>query len=427
MPFTRLDVVYQGWGENWPLGQLADLNGKLLFEYSPEAVRRGLQFSPLHAPLPRPGAAPAAFTGPAHFQGLPGFIADALPDGWGMLLMDRALRKAGRDPRAISVLERLAIIGGSAIGALAFEPADALHAEQAGVVRIARLAREVQEVLRDADDRSSSEQLLRLLALGGSPQGARPKALLRWQRNADRFFPDIAGPAGSEPWLLKFPGQGEHAEVCAIETLYARIARHGGIDMPEVHHFSLSGGQAAFGVRRFDRRASAGGAKEQELRVPVQSLAALLHADHRLPALDYDSLLLATTRLTGDYRETLKAFERCVFNVLTHNRDDHAKNFAFQMDAQGRWRLAPAFDLVFSQGPGGEHSTSVAGEGAVPGRADLLQVARRGGVKEKDAQACIEHWREALAAQPELLNDLPIRRATSLYMRSALNVVWSKF
>ncbi len=424
MSFTRLDVIYRGWGETWPLGRLADVDGKLLFEYSPEAVARGWQFSPLHAPLPRPGAAPAALTGPAHFHGLPGFIADALPDGWGLLLMDRALRKAGRDPRVVSVLERLAIVGDAAIGALAFEPVDPLHEEQAGIVEVARLARDVREALAGDDGRTSAEQLHRLLALGGSPQGARPKALLRWHRGRDVFAPDATGSAGGEPWLLKFPGRGEHAEVCAIEMFYARLVRHGGIDMPPAAHFALAGGHAAFGVRRFDRLAGADG---HEQRVPVLSLAALLNADYRLPALDYESLLLATIRLTGDYRETLAAFERCVFNVLTHNRDDHAKNFAYCMDAQGRWRLSPAFDLGFSDGPGGQHTTSVAGEASTPGRAELLQVARRGGVKAVDAQACIDRWRDALAtAQPELLQDLPIRRATLTAMRRALGAVWAR-
>ena len=420
----RLNVAYLGWDESWPLGTLAQAGDKVLFEYSAQAVERGLQFSPLRVPLPRPGAAPLAYSGPRHFHGLPGFIADSLPDGWGMLLMDRALRKAGRDPRGVSMLERLAIVGQSAIGALGFEPADPLAAERPGALDVKALAREIQAVVRDDGEHSSAEQLRHLLMLGGSPQGARPKALLRWQRAHGVFRADDAGPAAGEPWLLKFPAQGEHAEVCALETFYARLAGAGGIDMPEAAHFPLGTGHAAFGVRRFDRVDVAGA----EVRVPVLSLAALLDADYRLPALDYETVLLATARITGDYRETLKAFERCVFNVLTHNRDDHAKNFAYRMDAQGRWRLAPAFDLSYSQGPGGQHSTSVAGEGARPGRADLMRVAKGGGVKEKDAQRCIDHWLATLRQpQPELLHGLPIRPRTLDAVRRTLTPVWSGF
>ena len=113
-----------------------------------------------------------------------------------------------------------------------------------------------------------------------------------------------------------------------------------------------------------------------------------------------------------------------MFNVLTHNRDDHAKNFAYLMDAQGRWRLSPAFDMSFSYGPGGEHCTSVAGEGRTPGRRHLLQVAREGGIKPKDAERTIDHWLQALQPAPDLLQDLPIRAATLKRMREAMTPVW---
>jgi serine/threonine-protein kinase HipA len=420
---TRLTVLYRGWGECWPLGVLAlnQVDGKFLFEYSSQAIARSLQFSPLRMPLPLPGAVQAAYAGPRHFEGLPGFIADSLPDGWGMLLMDRALRKMGRDPQSVSVLDRLAIVGERAMGALAFEPADPIEVEGSGIVRIAVLAREMQAVAADENEHTPQAQLRRLLVLGGSPQGARPKALLRWNRRRNVFAPDDAGTKAGQPWLIKFPAQGELAEVCAIEALYAELARRGGMDMPESVYLPLGGGYSAFGVRRFDRVDTGG---EQEARAPLLSMAALLDADFRLPALDYETVLLATARVTGDYRETLKAFHRCVFNVLAHNRDDHAKNFAFRMDAQGRWKFSPAFDLTFSHGPGGQHSTSVAGEGITPGRRHLLQVARRGGLKEKDALACIAHWQEALQPKPGMLEDFPIRRSTLLAMRKALDGVW---
>jgi serine/threonine-protein kinase HipA len=418
---TRLTVLYCGWGERWPLGTLGQIDGKFLFEYSPRAVARSLQLSPLRIPLPLPGAVQAAYTGPRHFNGLPGFIADSLPDGWGTLLMDRALRKMGRDPHSVSALDRLAIVGERAMGALAFEPADPIEVERSGIVQIAALAREVQAVAAGANKGDSRAQLRRLLVLGGSPQGARPNALLRWDRDCDVFLPDDAGIAAGQPWLIKFPAQGEHAEVCAIEALYARLARDGGIEMPESDYFPLGSCYSAFGVRRFDRVDAGNG---QEVRVPLLSMAAALDADFRLPALDYETVLLATARITGDYRETLQAFHRCVFNVLAHNRDDHAKNFAFRMNAEGRWKLSPAFDLSFSHGPGGQHSTSVAGEGAAPNRRHLLQVARRGGLKEKDALAGIAHWQEALQPKPGMLEDFPIRRATLQAMRKTLDGVW---
>ncbi len=422
---TKLDVFYTGWGERWHLGSLAQVGQRLLFEYSANAVemasRRNVQMSPFQVPVPKPGVQQAAYAGPRHFHDLPGFVADALPDGWGMLLMDRAFRKAGRDVRSISVLERLAVVGDSAVGALSFEPAGPIEAQKSDVILLKKIALQSQEVLADDAEQTSQEQLHQLLMLGGSPQGARPKALLRFHQATNRFYADNAGPQAGAAWLMKFPAQGEAAHVCALEELYARLARKGGIDMPDSRFFRLGAKHAAFGVERFDRVAVGNG---QEHRVPVLSMAALLDADFRLPALDYETVLLATHRLTGDYRETLKAFDRCVFNVLTHNRDDHSKNFAFTLSADDQWRLSPAFDLTFSFGPGGEHSTSVAGEGRLPTRAHLMRVAKLGGIKDRDAVASIQHWLAMLQTDLRLLHDLPIPQKTLTQMRTALGAVW---
>ena len=405
MTLAKLHVMDIGWGERLPLGTLADAGGRLLFEFSPEAALRGIEASPLRAPLPRPGAQATAVTGPAHSQGLPGFIADALPDGWGLLLMDRALRRRGQDPRSVSVLDRLAMVGDRAPGALAFEPADDDGAEAWPALTLEQLALETQAVLADEGLRSPEQQLQRLFRLGGSAQGARPKALLRWRDR--QWWADGPGASG-EPILVKFPAPSEHAEACAIEQVYADLARRGGIAMPDTAHLALPEPHAAFGTRRFDRVDTPTG----EQRVPLLSLAGLLDADFRLPSLDYATLMLATQRVTCDYREVVKAFERCVFNVMAHNRDDHAKNFAFTRDAAGQWRLSPAFDLTFSFGPGGEHTTSVAGEGRQPARADLLRAATQGGVKPADARRVIDHWREVFQTLPGLLSDAPVRVTT---------------
>lgn len=405
MTLAKLRVLDRGWGERLPLGTLADAGGRLLFEFSPEAVARGIEASPLRAPLPRPGAQAMALTGPSHSHGLPGFIVDALPDGWGLLLMDRALRRRGQDPRTVSMLGRLAMVGDRAPGALAFEPADDASVEAWPALTLEQLALDTAAVLADEGLRSPEQQLQRLFRLGGSAQGARPKALLRWR---DRQWWADGPDAQGEPILVKFPAPNEHAEACAIEQAYADLASRGGIDMPATAYLELPKPHAAFGARRFDRVDTPAG----EQRVPLLSLAGLLDVDFRLPSLDYATLMLATQRITGDYREVVKAFERCVFNVMAHNRDDHAKNFAFTRDAVGQWRLSPAFDLTFSFGPGGEHTTSVAGEGRAPARVDLLRAAEQGGIKPADARRVIEHWREVFQTLPTLLAEAPIRAAT---------------
>lgn len=408
----KLQVIYAGWGERWPLGTLADTGREILFEYSAQAVARGLQFSPLPQPLPLAGAAAVTFRGESFFLGLPGFIADTLPDGWGMLLMDRALRQQGRDPRTVSVLERLAIVGERAMGALVFEPDDegALPAE---ILQLKVLAREV--IALQADDHAgqgkADAQLRHLMLLGGSPQGARPKVLVDFNTRTGQVSCGIPLKGRMTPWLVKFPAASEHREVCAVEELYARVARAappGGMDMPRSRYFDLGAQHSAFGVERFDRIVRG----QQILRVPIMSLSAYLETDHRLPALDYETVLLATLRITGDQRELLKAFERSVFNVLLHNRDDHARNFAFRLDEQGLWTLSPVFDLTFSFGPGGEHATSVAGHGKDITRAHLMQVAKAGGLTVKVAERCIADSIATVQTMTRLARDFPIRRKT---------------
>ncbi|NJS36826.1 MAG: HipA domain-containing protein [Brachymonas sp.] len=150
------------------------------------------------------------------------------------------------------------------------------------------------------------------------------------------------------------------------------------------------------------------------------SMAAYLQADYRLPSLDYETILLATLQITGDQREVLKAFDRCIFNVLMHNRDDHAKNFAFRLNEQGLWKLSPAFDLTYSFGPGGEHSTSVAGYGKNITREHLLRVATKAGIAPKKANEQIDHCCAKLKALTRYTDGLTIRRNTLTELQKSL-------
>jgi serine/threonine-protein kinase HipA len=415
----KLLVIYEGWGERWTLGTLADTGREILFEYSAQAIERGLQLSPLHQPLPRAGAPTIAFKGEVHAYGLPGFIADALPDGWGMLLMDRALRKLGRSPREVSVLTRLAIVGSRAMGALSFEPAenDVLPAEQ---LELKALAKEVEALQANdsVSDDSADIRLKHLMQLGGSPQGARPKVLVDFNFRTGKLSSGLPQSASAMPWLVKFPAQGEDREVCAIEELYARVARQQKIDMPRSRFFDLGTKHSAFGVERFDRIVT----DTQLVRVPIMSLSALLQADHRLPSLDYETVLLATLRITGDQRDVVKAFERCVFNVVMHNRDDHSRNFAFRLNEQGHWKLSPAFDLTYSFGPGGEHSTSIAGQGKNISRAHLIQVARAGGLSALVANRCIDDCLQSAGGIGKLTKELPIRKTTMNLLQKTISL-----
>ena len=361
----RVDVYYDGWGEHWLWGSMVSttaITGRplIVFEYSDDARKRGLELSsyalPVHGSRLRKDF-------PSHQLGLPGPVYDALPDGWGMLLMDRLFKRRGLNAARIGPLERLAYIGNHAMGAMSFEPVAPEIQEPQPNIPLDRLAAEVQEVL----DGEGGAFLHQLLQVGGSPQGARPKALVYRDPRSGVFT--MAAAAGFEAWLVKFPARQEHPEVCAIEMVYAECLRMCGIETPDTLHFDLPGGMAAFASRRFDRR--------DGLRVPMQSVAAFTGADYKTPgALDYVNFLRATHMCTNDVREKARAFERAVFNVAFNNRDDHSKNFAYIMARSGEWTLAPAYDVTFCEGPGGYHQMDVMGEALQIDRAALLGLAK---------------------------------------------------
>lgn len=398
----KLRVFYEGWGERWPLATLADDGRHLLFEYSAEALAQGLELSPRHLAL---GA--QAYGGfPEHQLRLPGLVADALPDGWGLMLMDRLFRQSRPAPAGLSPLERLAFIGARAMGALAFEPADplALSGED---VKLLELAQKAQTVIAGKD----TDALKALALMGGSPHGARPKLLvfhdLHTGHMANQPF------EGAAAWLVKFQTQAEHKEVCAIENLYADLARAFALDIPATRYFDLNKKLAGFGIERFD--------VERGMRVPVHTLAGLLHANFRVPsAVDYGTLLRATRFLTRSQVEVNKAYERAVFNVVFNNRDDHAKNISFRLSQDRTWHLAPAYDLTYCEGPGGEHQMDVCGEGRAITRSHMMDLARQGDVPLRFAQDSVERALSLVDALATMAKNHPIRQTTLRTIRATV-------
>jgi serine/threonine-protein kinase HipA len=327
------------------VGRLAMRGRKVYFEYERSFIELNLEISPIRLPL-QPGLHSFDNT---LFEGLPGVFNDSLPDGWGRLLFDRFARTQGILPTDITPLDRLAHIGTHGLGALIYEP-DFDLAEQNESICLDKLSAEAQEVL----DGESSDVLKHLIALNGSSAGARPKALIGVNEKRDHIIHGVSILSeGYEPWMVKFSSTQDGIDAGAIEYVYALLAKDAGIDMPDVHLFPAEKGHGYFAVKRFDRF----GPK----RYHMHTACGLLHSDFRTPSLDYEELLTLTGILTRDVREVEKAFRLAAFNVLTHNRDDHSKNFSFLMDEAGLWRLSPAYDLTFSSGPGGEQSTTVMG------------------------------------------------------------------
>lgn len=366
------------------VGRLASAErGKIYFEYSP--ILRGLRISPLRLP-PKPGL--MTFD-PMLFEGLPGVFYDSLPDGWGRLLLDRLVRSKGIAPNQLTALDRLAHVGHSGMGALVYEP-DLSGDRPPDVLDIDDLALKTEQVLRG----SAEDVLEELMALNGSSAGARPKAMISINPSGSQIIygEDNKTRKGYIPWLVKFPNTQDGPDAGAIEYVYSLMAREAGVFMSETRLFPAKNGPGYFTTKRFDREESEGGMT----RLHVHTAGGLLHSDFRTPSLDYENLLALTEIMTRDMREVEKMYRHAVFNVMSHNRDDHAKNFSFVMDFKGEWKLSPAYDITFSSGPGGQQSTTVLGEGKDPSSEILRVLGKKAKLDNKTIAQIIESTRHAL-------------------------------
>ena len=346
------------------VGRLALKNQQLLFEYDADFLARGLELSPFKLPL-----APGVVTGdPTKFDGLMGVFDDSLPDGWGRLLIDRRAAKAGIPPEALSPLDRLLLVGHRAMGALVYEPQ--VELELPAVVQLPELEADTQAVLKGV----SAVDLDRLVALGGSPQGARPKVLVQLSTDGTVVVGDSEPRPGFEAWLVKFRSRDDDQHAASLEHAYLLMASAAGIEVPASRLLGRTSRHPGFfAVRRFDRAG--------KKKLHLHTLAGLLNAPLRSSALTYRDVLKTARALTRNEGDVLELFRRACFNVFAHNRDDHARNFAFLMNARGTWRVSPAYDLTYAHGPGGEHAMLVDTEGANPTRAHLEKLAASVGLR----------------------------------------------
>ena len=406
----ELQVIHHGRHAPQLLGTLADDGHDLLFQYAPQAIALGLELSPIRLPL-RTAAYPDRRTDYRKLHGVPGLIYDSLPDGWGFRLMHRRMKASGIDLQQVTTLDRLAFLGNNTMGALTYMPAWATEAA-AHDMSLQQLAQEAQAVITD----DSHQVLAEMARAGGSPGGARPKALVHFDPVSGRMSTQAEQVPDAESWMVKFPGDDDEADCCALEELYARVARHCGLGMLPTRFFALADGHTAFGTQRFDRVGLQ--------RIHVHSLAGLLHADFQEPLVSYGDFFRLTRRLTRDQRQLRQAVQRCVFNVLMNNRDDHAKNLAFLQDADGHWRLAPPFDLTWCPGYRGEHFMDIAGEAAKPGRQHVLMAAEQAGLPAAVAADAIEEVLSRVTPHTivSLVGDLPVRPKTLAMLQQAVKV-----
>lgn len=361
MGLKSLKVKYH----NREIGTLAITNnGKVAFSYCQEWLANGFSISPFSLPLQDKVFVPSK----DHFDGLYGVFSDSLPDAWGNLLLQRLLKEHGIDEN-VTVLDRLAMIGKTGMGALEYEPDyDIINDEK--ISDLDYLSQQCQKILNT----EYSPELDALYKMGGSSGGARPKILTK-----------IDGKA----WIIKFPANVDSTDIGLQEYKYSQYAKKCGIVMTETRLFPSEVCRGYFGTQRFDVEESEG----KENKIHVVTAAGLLEADYRSPCIDYNDLMKLTRILTRDNVEDVEnMFRRACFNVFAHNRDDHAKNFSFLYDEKNNcWRLSPAYDLTYSNTYWGEHTTSVDGNGKKPNVQNLLSVGTKAGISKIKCKDIIDN------------------------------------
>lgn len=332
------------------------------FEYDTDWIPTGFSISPFYLPL-KSGLIMAKRD---PFGGNFGVFDDSLPDGWGNLLLDRYLQEKGINPYKLNILERLSLIGSTGRGALEYRPDKSMITKDE-FVDFDRLSKEAEKVL---ESKAATGSIDLLYKYGASSGGARPKVFAK---------------RDNREWLVKFRATTDPVNVGEIEYNYSILAKECGIRMAETRLFD----GRYFGVERFDRTPQG--------KIHTISAAGLLHANYRIPSLDYSILLKLTLNLTKDMEQVAAMFRLMVFNILISNRDDHAKNFSFQW-VNEVWKLSPAYDLLPSSGFNGYHTTTINGKGE-PAHEDAIILATEVGLPKQYANQTIEELTEKSAAR----------------------------
>ena len=406
------DASVELWGRRIGAVSWDEAGAVGMFQYEPAFVSAGIELAPLVMPARE---APYAFPalGRDAFHGLPGLLADALPDRFGNRLIDVWLAETGRRADLFSPVDRLCYVGTRGMGALEFRPAIRRSGSRRHAVEIAELVDLANRVLDqrarlaghlgDDDDRGALEDIL---SVGTSAGGARAKAVIAWNPGTGEFRSgQVDTAAGFEHWILKFDGVANNRDreladplgFGRIEYAYSKMAREAGIEMARcrLHH---EGGRSHFMTRRFDRDADG-------RKLHMQSLGAMRHFDYNVAGAYAYEQAVETIRLLGlGMGEVEQQVRRAVFNVVARNQDDHVKNIAFLMDRRGAWRLSPAYDVAYAYNVQGrwtrDHQMSLAGKRSGFERDDLLRFATASGIKRTVARRVIDEVVDAVADWP---------------------------
>ncbi|MEM7053949.1 MAG: type II toxin-antitoxin system HipA family toxin [Pseudomonadota bacterium] len=407
------------------------------FEYDTAFANSGIQVAPIRMPLSRrlyrfPELSTAAF------HGLPGLLADSLPDAFGQALINQWLATQGRKPDSMNAIERLCYTGTRGMGALEFRPAIAIGDDDrtARALEIDRLVELASTVLQRRNelnttlaDETQAEALRDILRVGTSAGGARAKAVIAWNPQTQEVRSgQIQAGDGFEHWLLKFDGvRGNRDKELddpqgygAIEYAYSLMARDCGIEMSECRLLEENG-RRHFMTRRFDRTADGE-------KIHMQSLAALGHFDfNRAGAYSYEQAFLLMRELDLPMQAIEQQFRRMTFNIIARNQDDHTKNIAFLMNKRGEWSLAPAFDMTYSYNPSGDwtarHQMSLNGKRDDFDLDDFKACARTISLKRGQAETVVEAVQAVVDRWPDYAARADIPEPTALAIKRKLRSI----
>jgi len=382
MAVTKLNVYIQFSKQEELVGQLILDGRRILFKYSDAYLGAGADLSPNQLKFDDNPQT----TKEKPFNGLFGVFADSLPDAWGYLLIKKRLSTDRIAIESLNALDHLTFSGKNSMGALQYRPSVELE-QEAIEINLDKLNNNISDVLSG----ESSVVIDNMFRRGGSPGGARPKIYAGYNPKIDSLISGIANlPEEYEHWIIKFAANEDSKDIANIELAYYKMALDSGVEMSECRVFNSNSGNSYFGTKRFDR--------VENNKLHMLSAAGLLHDDYEHSTLDYGNLIFQAKKLTNNAQAAEQMFRRAVFNVLAHNRDDHSKNFAFLMDAEEVWSLAPAYDLTFSSSSQGYHSTSCAKNYVDPGRKELLKLAstfsiNKAGATIDEIKGTIDGWR----------------------------------
>lgn len=380
------------------------------FEYDRDFATKGIEPSPIMMPVQQGRVYSFGNLDRGTFSGLPGMLADSLPDTYGRALFDRWLALTGRVSG--NPVETLCFLGQRCMGALEFEPAigpvsdENMRFEMETLVDVAREALSKKEgfgVNLDTDRKSAIAEILRL---GTSAGGQRAKAIIAYNKETGEVRSgQIAAPDGFDYYLIKLDGVSAEAgfretgNFGRLEYSFSELVKRCGIEMTECSLIEENG-RAHFLTKRFDR--------ENGRKIHMQTLCGIAHYDFRQQrGYSYEQAFNVMRRLRLPYSQAQEMFRRMVFNVILRNQDDHTKNISFLMDPDGQWRLSPAYDMGFAYNPAGvwtrTHQMSVNGRFDDITRKDLLECAAVNNIK--NASEIIDHICEVASQWPVLAKD----------------------